>query len=114
MEFPIIQRPKRKSEFEFQAELFFALKNSGYEVYGEVPGRFNGRGCSFDLVVFNHAGAFAIIEVKNTAHEAVVNGKQTQQIKKYKAYDLPVLLYTSIVPMQKVLDEVRRLAKSHY
>ena len=61
MDFPIIERPKKYSEFEYHAKLFFALKELGYDVRGEVSSRFRGRKSVFDLVIFNHSGAAIII-----------------------------------------------------
>lgn len=111
MEFPIIDYPKKYSEFEYHAKLFFALKGLGYDVRGEVSSKFKGRKSVFDLVVFNQGGAAVIIEVKNSPHEALVNGKKTRQSEKYKEYGIPLLFYTSTIPIEDVLARVESIVR---
>jgi hypothetical protein len=105
--FPIIQYPKKLSEFEMHANLFFRLKQEGYDVRGEVTAKNNGRKSSFDLVIFNLAGAAVIIEVKNSPCEALINGKKTRQAVKYTEYGIPLLFYTTITPLDEVVASVK-------
>lgn len=107
MEFPLIQRPNKKSEFEFQAELFFALKKKGFEVYGEVPAKFNHRKSCFDLVVFYGNDAAVIIEVKNSPNKAILYGKKTGQSEKYREYGIPVVFHTTATTIEETIKKVQ-------
>jgi len=91
----MIYKPRRKTEFELQAELYNTLKGLRYEVRGEVGAEFDGLGSRLDLVVFVNDHAAVIIEVKDTPHmEVVFGGKKTRQRLKYEMYGIPVLYYT--------------------
>lgn len=91
-----------------QAELYFRLKKLGLDVRGEVPATFQGEQSFFDLVVFQgHHGA-VIIEVKNSDANALRHGKKTRQNRKYKAYDLPLVYYTTATPIESVIAEIQR------
>ncbi len=91
-----------------QAELYFRLKKLGLDVRGEVPAFFEGERSFFDLVVFRgHHGA-VIIEVKNGAADAFRRGKKTRQNRKYKAYDLPLVYYTTATPIESVIAEIQK------
>lgn len=91
-----------------QAELYFRLKKLGLDVRGEVPALFNGERSFFDLVVFRgHHGA-VIIEVKNGDADAFRHGKKTRQNVKYKAYDLPLVYYTTATPIEGVITEIQK------
>ena len=92
-----------------QAELYFRLRQLGFEVYGEVKATVKNRGSIFDLVVFWGADAAIIIEVKNTDHKAVLNGKATMQSTKYKEFDLPLIFYTTATPIESVVAKVKQI-----
>ena len=104
----MILLPERTSEFEMQAELFFALKKAGFSVRGEVPAFNQGKKSIFDLVVFSGDSAEIIIEVKNTPHLALLHGKQTKQAKKYKAYGLAVIYHTSLHSVAETVEKVKK------
>jgi hypothetical protein len=104
----LINQPVKRSEFEMQAELYFCLKKLGFDVRGEVPSLFDGERSFFDLVIFRgHYGA-VIIEVKNNDANALRNGKKTRQNRKYKAYDLPIVYYTTATPIESVIAEIQK------
>jgi len=91
-----------------QAELYFCLKKLGLDVRGEVPASYNGEKSFFDLVIFQgHHGA-VIIEVKNGDADAFRHGKNTRQNVKYKAYDLPLVYYTTATPIESVIAEIQK------
>jgi hypothetical protein len=107
MTFPTIRKPKRPTEFELQADLYFYLKKNGMDVRGEVKSLFAGEKSRFDLVVFIGENALCVIEVKNTPHRAVVmGGKKTKQRRKYEQYDIPVIYFTPEITMQSILEKV--------
>lgn len=95
-----------------QAELYFRLRKLGLDVRGEVPSTHENARSFFDLVVFHgHHGA-VIIEVKNSPADALRNGKKTRQNLKYKAYDLPLVYYTTATPIDSVIAEIQRHLES--
>jgi len=104
----MISIPERKSEFELQAELFFALKEAGFYVRGEVSALNQGKKSIFDLVVFVDGKAEIIIEVKNTPHLALLCGKQTKQAQKYKTYGLAVIYHTSLHSIIETVEKVKK------
>lgn len=103
----MIPYPKTKSEFEIQAELFFALKNEGFSVRGEVSAKNESGKSIFDLVVFVDDQAEIIIEVKNSPHLALVNGKRTKQAKKYNSYGLAVIYHTSLHSVEETVAKIK-------
>lgn len=107
MEHLLIHKPKVRSEFEMQAELYFHLKKEGFDVRGEVPAKSLWQRSSFDLVVFFGDYGAVIIEVKNTPHWNLVQGKRTAQRVKYERFELPVIYYTTVTPLDSVLSQVR-------
>jgi hypothetical protein len=104
----LITQPLKRSEFEMQAELYFRLKKLGLDVRGEVPAKHEGERSFFDLVVFHGYFGAVIIEVKNSEAEALRNGKKTRQNRKYKAYDLPLVYYTTTTPIESVIAEIQK------
>lgn len=107
MTYALINKPSKVSEFEMQAELYFRLKRLGFDVRGEVTAMYQGERSMFDLVVFvNNQGA-VIIEVKNSRADALRYGKKTRQNRKYKAYDLPLVYYTTATPIESVIAEIQ-------
>ena len=109
MSLPLIPKPKYPSEFEMQADLYFALKRLGYEVRGEVPSRFEGKRCIFDLVIFRGEHAAIIIEVKNSPHLGVLYGKKTKQSVAYSLYEIPLVFFTTATPMEAVIEKIQKL-----
>jgi hypothetical protein len=107
--FPIINEPCKQTEFELQALLYFKLKQLGLNVRGEVRAKHKGVGSQFDLVVFANGHAAAIIEVKDSPHKEVLEGKLTRQSVKYAEYGIPVIYFTTIVPIENVIKEVLEL-----
>ena len=96
-----IPYPARTSEFEIQAELFRGLKQSGYDVRGEVKVPCNRETCTkgarFDLVVFKDKQAAVLIEVKSRltsrGHKPIM---QTKQYQRYIRFGLPVIYCTNL------------------
>ncbi len=109
MSLPLIPRPSRPSEFEMQADLYLALKRAGYEVRGEVPSRFEGKKCIFDLVIYRGEHAAIIIEVKNSPHLGVLNGHKTKQNVAYAVYGIPLVYFTTATPMESIMEKIRKL-----
>lgn len=107
--FPIIHEPCKPTEFELQALLYFKLKQFGLNVRGEVRAKYKGRGSQFDLVVFANGHAAVIIEVKDSPHKEVLEGKQTRQSMKYAEYGIPVIYFTTIVSAEEVIKEVLQI-----
>lgn len=112
MAFPVIDFPSKRSEFELQAELFFALKAKGYDVRGEVTAKFEGQNSTFDLVIFNCRVAAVIIEVKNSNCKGLLYGKKTRQSVKYKSYGIPVVFYTTATPLELVMEQIDALLRN--
>lgn len=104
-----INIPSVKSEFELQSELFTELKRLGFNVFGEVPAILNGKKSHFDLVVFEGDQAAVIIEVKNSPCRAIVYGKKTRQMEKYKAYGIPVVVHTTLHTVEKTASKIQQI-----
>ncbi len=71
-----IKYPLKPSDFEVQAELYWFLKNKGFNVRGEITVKGNRkkniRGARFDLVIFaTNKLPLAIIEAKNSNREEI-------------------------------------------
>lgn len=111
MMYPTIPLPLKKSEFEWQAELWFLLKQKGYKVRGEVQSRSKAGVSRFDLVVYSGNQGACIIEVKDSPHEAVMRGKQTRQVRKYSEFGVPVIYYTPEIAVESVLAQVHAIIR---
>jgi hypothetical protein len=107
-EFAIVRKPRVASEFEMQAELYFRLKRLGLDVRGEVPAEYQSERSFFDLVVFHGDYGAVIIEVKNSAALHAIYGGNVRQNRKYKAYDIPLVYYTTATPIEDVIATVQR------
>jgi len=110
-QFPMIQKPKRPTEFELQADLYARLKAEKYDVRGEVSAYHDGTGSRMDLVIFVNGFASVVIEVKDTPHWDAVRGKKTRQRRKYEQYGIPLLYYTPEFTIEGTLKRIRSLMK---
>lgn len=112
MNYPLITKPEKESEFEMQADLYFRLIQIGLDVRGEVPSKHNGRRSYFDLVVFIGGHGAVVIEVKNSQCNAIRHGKKTRQMTRYREYGLPLILYTTATPIESVILKVQEAVNS--
>jgi len=104
---PILPYPKRKSEFEYQAELFAILKRNKLDVRGEVPCHCKYGNGVCDLVIFENQQPILIIEVKNSEHKDLVDGTSiTRQRLKYAEFKIPVIYYTTLHSLEHILDRI--------
>lgn len=112
MKFPLILEPRKPTEFEMQAELYILLKKRGFNVRGEVRAKSGITGHSqFDLVVFIGSYGACIIEVKDSPCTALIGGAKTRQYQKYAQYGLPIIYYTTIVPIENVVQSVESIIR---
>jgi len=108
-----IKYPNRVREFEVQAQLYFALRNCGFDARGEVTAKAdNGRNCRFDIAVFdNTQQCVAIIEVK--AHTRDRKPKKTRQLEKYESFGLPVYLCRNLHDIDPIVGKIKTLFMTH-
>lgn len=99
-------------EFHIHAMTYVALKNNGYEVFGEAVVRGINYGsqfdknacCTFDLVVFLKDELLAIIEVKDSPNH---NLEETRQGRRYRSFGVPVYLIWDEADIHRLLDALR-------
>uniref|UniRef100_A0A6M3LA39 Restriction endonuclease type IV Mrr domain-containing protein n=1 Tax=viral metagenome TaxID=1070528 RepID=A0A6M3LA39_9ZZZZ len=108
-----IKYPRKRSEAEIQALLWYFLRKKKIDARLEVRGGSpdGKRGCQLDIVVFVDKSPVCIIECKSwsssyqlTARYRVNNRKQIQRYKEF--FGLPVLVCGRI---NKVTDTVREV-----
>jgi hypothetical protein len=105
-------RPDVITEFDIQAELFVKLKNDGFYVEGDrryhsgnqrvFPKMYNLI-CRFDIVVYRHNKAIAIIETKRP-DIAKTQTLDTYQGVKYRQFGVPVVQFYDIADYQKLIE----------
>ncbi len=105
---PIILYPTKPSEFDIQADLYSSLKELGYNCHNQVSSYCHGKKSRFDIVVFDLDNQpRIIIEVKDSENKTLVYGEKTNQIEKYLQYGIPVLIFTTYIPKDIIIDKVR-------
>lgn len=99
----MIQYPVNNSEFEIQSELYYKLRESGYNVRGEVK----HAKCRFDIVVYDsNNNAICIIECKRYVSRYKKPKQNTKQIAKYSQYNIPVLVCVRIPDIPSVISSL--------
>ena len=111
-----IRYPRCDSEFEIQAELFYALQRAGVRVCGEVISSVEEFGrkhtVRLDLVIFNRLNqAIAIIECKNVkehngATAPVMFQSNKRQGRRYRLFEIPVFQCVSKAHIPTVIEAV--------
>lgn len=109
-----IRYPRCDSEFEIQAELFYALQRAGVRVRGEVISSVEEFGrkhtVRLDLVIFNRLNkAIAIIECKNqndAGTAPVMFQSNKRQGRRYRLFGLPVFQCISKSHISVVVDSI--------
>ena len=108
--------PDHVSEFEVQAELFFALKGiPELDVRGEVKSRGTHglrpakTACRFDIVPFVGEKALCIVEVKGGHVKHKTAMEDTRQGTRYPTYGIPVLVCYGMSDVAETVEAVRQL-----
>lgn len=109
----VLRQPKRMTEFEVQAELYFRLREYfGLPVRGEVTAITNNYDrVRFDLVVFwdkNPQVPVCIIECKGRSTKTVRRSTYKRQINKYESIGVPVVLCGGKAFIDDAIDETLR------
>lgn len=112
--FTVIRYPLKESEFEVQANLYWALKNEGFHVRGEVNEWCQDFGedhrVFFDLVVFTAIRLpLAIIECKNSETLVRLGKRQT---RRYGQFGVPVLACFNSGQIAQTVTAVKELEES--
>lgn len=106
---------KNISEFEYQSDLYQAIKNLKLNVRGHWSATKEGIKSIFDLALFDNLGnLILIIETKNTSHKSLLYGKKTKQIEKYQCYQVPILICSPLVPQTVVLDICQKISSQMF
>ncbi len=116
-----IEYPKKQSEAEIQALLWYFLRKRKIDArlqvtgYNPISGK---KSCKLDLVVFVDKEARCIVECKSWSNgyskTAIYRTNNTKQIKKYKAlYELPVLVCARSSFITPTITLIENLIGSH-
>ncbi len=108
-----IRYPKKRSEVEIQAILWYFLRKKKVDARLEVIGDIeNGKKCIFDIVIFKNKVPVCIVECKSWSNSYILNQKyrkahNTKQIKKYESlFGLPVIVCGHMKQIAHVQSEV--------
>lgn len=115
-----IYYPKKRSEAEIQALLWYFLKKRKLDARLEVPGfyQYDGdkpRRCIFDIVIFRSEKAVCIIECKSWSSSYNSNQKyrrhhNTRQLTRYKdVFGLPVVVVGRINKIDDAIQEIEHI-----
>ncbi len=112
-----IEYPKKHSEAEIQALLWYFLRKRKMDVRLQVIGYnpyTNKKSCKLDMVVFVDKIAKCIIECKSWqagySKTAIYRTNNTNQIKKYKEfYGLPVLICARMSYITKTISLIESI-----
>ena len=106
MKYHSIPYPKRKSEFEIQAQLYYELKKNRINVRGEVKAHKS----RLDLVVYDKDDKpQCIIEVKARARLRKQPRKYKQIIKYEELFGLPIIICLNKTQVSDTINEVRKV-----
>ena len=104
MKYHSIPYPKRKSEFEIQAQLYYELKKNRINVRGEVKAK-NSR---LDLVVYDKDdNPKCIIEVKARARLRKQPRQYKQIIKYEELFGLPIIICLNKDQINETIEKAR-------
>jgi hypothetical protein len=109
-----IEEPKKQSEFEVQAYLWFSLRNLGINARGEVKVKFPDGGkrsrCRFDVAIFEDGFLSGILEVKAsvTKHKSERGWLGTRQGVRYNSFGVPVRIIYGQMQAESFVEEVKQ------
>jgi len=115
----IIEYPKKHSEAEIQALLWYFLRKRKIDARLQVTGynpSIQKKSCKLDLVVFVDKTPKCIVECKSWSNgysrTAIYRTNNTKQLHKYREfYEVPVLICARMSYITKTIDLVEKILK---